>query len=304
MKVKVYIFNNVTAVVSDDFPKVTDYFSSPFVRQFINEEIIFNIEKTDVPRQNVPAKLFYPNDGKYDVVMYLYEKGTWNDGWFGLTFNVSKTLRGVYLNTDILDDNVDFTWKSIAHELVHCLCYKIESDKNVVIANLLDAPIVNGVVNPFYGNEDPYLVNGNFQQALQLLAPYYKPNSAPTAILTRNVDDGTEILGTLQVGALFQCQSLELPWRMNQKNISAIPKGTYTCSWKFMARELSYHYQVMNVPNRTGIFLHNGSTFFDTEGCILLGSLPVGTKKLINTRTILANLEKLMNYQQFTLEIK
>ena len=303
MKIKAYIFNNVTAVISDDFPKVVDYFQSPFVKQFINEEIIFDIETTDVPRQNAPTQLFYPNDGKYDCVMYLYEKGTWNDGWFGLTFNVSPTLRGIYLNTDIKDDAVGFTWKSICHELIHAITYKIEADKNVVIPNVLDNPIVNGVISPFYGNENPYLVNGNYYQALQALAPYYKPNSAPSVVLTRNVDDGTETLGTLQVGALFRCNTIELPWRMNQKNISAIPKGIYNCQWKFMARELAYHYQIMNVKDRTGIFIHSGSSFFDTSGCVILGSLPVGAKKLINSKTILASFEKLMKYQPFTLQI-
>jgi hypothetical protein len=140
----------------------------------------------------------------------------------------------------------------------------------------------------------------------QLIPPVLPPQSSPSVVLTRNSDNGVETLGTLSVGDKFQCQTLERPFRNNQPNISAIPTGTYTCSYKFMLRELSYRYQIMNVPNRSGIFFHAGNYFFNSLGCILVGSTPVlvnGQMALQNSRTILNYFEMMMGKKDFQLKI-
>ncbi len=161
--------------------------------------------------------------------------------------------------------------------------------------------------------------NGQFSQAsdidyyLFLLKPLVggstEPISAPSVVLTRNIDNGAGTMGTLQVGDKFSCKTLELSWRFNQQNISCIPKGQYVCKWKFMLRDLAYHYQLQNVQGRSGIFIHSGNYYYDSKGCIILGSLPKdlnGDLKLDlqNSKSILASFEAMMNKQDFTLTIQ
>lgn len=132
----------------------------------------------------------------------------------------------------------------------------------------------------------------------------------PSVTLVRNVDNGIETLGTLTTDDnQFQCRTLERSWKNNQTNISCIPKGTYIVSWRFMLRELKYRYQVLNVPKRTGIFFHLGNFFFNSAGCILLGSLPqdINSDKqldLINSGSITTSFETKMGKKDFILTIQ
>lgn len=78
---------------------------------------------------------------------------------------------------------------------------------------------------------------------------------------------------------IFQCKSLELPWKDNQRNVSRIPNGYYNgvlhnspkfgeCVW------------IQGVPNRNEILIHKGNFAGsnnpntgqpDILGCILAG---------------------------------
>lgn len=133
-------------------------------------------------------------------------------------------------------------------------------------------------------------------------------NVMPEVVLTHKSDDNTQILGDLSTTG-FQCKSLERSYKNNQPNISAIPSGTYLCQWKFKFNSLAYHYQVMNVPNRSGIFIHAGNYFFDSAGCILLGTgyANLNSDKevdIINSKITIKQFETLMNKKDFTLVIK
>ena len=70
---------------------------------------------------------------------------------------------------------------------------------------------------------------------------------------------------------VFQCASLELPWRNNLPDISCIPAGLYyvtkTNSPKFGAGT----FEVMTVPGRKSIRIHPGNFTRQIQGCILLG---------------------------------
>lgn len=306
-RIKVYKYNNIKANIDDDFPKVVAYFQSDFVKQFVDVNIEFDIQTTDVPRQDAPSKIFYPNDGKYNCVMYCYERGTYQDGYFGLTFNVFSSLQGIYLNTDTLDDNVDYTWKSMAHEIIHAISYKVMADRNVVIPNVLDNPIINGVVSPYFGNDNPYLENGNYSQALQALNPYLKELQAPSVILKRINDDGVQTLGELAYNG-FSCKTLELTWKDNKPNISCIPKGSYSVKWTFSLRLLKFTYEIQSVPNRSGIRFHGANFFFDLLGCIALGTgyqdiNKDGKVDVLNSRITLQKLEDILQRKPFTLKI-
>lgn len=196
------------------------------------------------------------------------------------------------------------TWIMIAHEIMHSL---------VEQANLKGFGIID-VLDSYYHNDDPDYHNGNFAQDWALLQPYLNAPQAsvsvvlPEVVLTRHSDDEVQLLGDIKIDN-FSRVTLERPWKNNQSDVSCIPTGTYTCQWKFKFNNLAYHYQVMNVPGRTGIFIHAGNYFFDTVGCILLGT---GYEKLntdkevdiINSKITIQAFEILMGKKDFTLIIK
>lgn len=69
----------------------------------------------------------------------------------------------------------------------------------------------------------------------------------------------------------FECKSLELPDRENQRNISRIPQGKYRCILRW-SKKFSWHYHVQDVESRLWILIHFGNYYTDIRGCILLGN--------------------------------
>jgi hypothetical protein len=72
------------------------------------------------------------------------------------------------------------------------------------------------------------------------------------------------------------CETLELPWRNNEINVSCIPAGEYEVHLEFSFRFNRWLYWLKDVPGRGAIEIHVGNTTKDTEGCILVGSERVG----------------------------
>lgn len=129
-----------------------------------------------------------------------------------------------------------------------------------------------------------------------------------TVTLSRHSDDGKETLGELTAGG-FKCYALERPWLNNNRMVSCVPKGTYTCKWAYMGNMKVYHYLLQNVKDRSGCFIHPGNFYFDTEGCILLGDSfgdrnKDGITDVLNSRATIARFEKLMNKEDFKLIIQ
>lgn len=85
-----------------------------------------------------------------------------------------------------------------------------------------------------------------------------------TLVRYESSDNGT--FGFLVFDSNRPLHTLEEPWKNNQRNISCIPEGTYVVK----KREDS-KWQIMDVPNRSGILIHVGNTLEDIEGCILVG---------------------------------
>ena len=99
-----------------------------------------------------------------------------------------------------------------------------------------------------------------------------------TAYLLRgkSTDEGTFGYMLSQSGIW---NSLELPNRDNQKNISSIPKGEYICKIRFSPHFKRITYHLQDVDSRTYILLHSANFAGDIEkgyqshlnGCIALG---------------------------------
>ena len=93
-------------------------------------------------------------------------------------------------------------------------------------------------------------------------------------LIIRDTFTEKSTLGRLFVNGEEFCDTLELPWRDNQRSISCIPAGEYKVRLR-LARESAtrdyLHLLVQDVPNRTYILFHRGNTAKDTRGCILVG---------------------------------
>src|SRR5947208_1162932 len=78
--------------------------------------------------------------------------------------------------------------------------------------------------------------------------------------------------GELLIEGKPVCQTLELPWRWNEKDISCIPAGTYSCWWRHERGRI----QLWDIPcpggYRTGVQIHVGNQPKQIQGCILVAT--------------------------------
>ena len=88
-------------------------------------------------------------------------------------------------------------------------------------------------------------------------------------------DDGTETLSALFVydglEKVFECVTLELPWKGNKTNISCIPRGIYHVSHR-ESEKYGSHLHVEDVKGRSYILIHVANYVSQLRGCIALGS--------------------------------
>lgn len=117
-----------------------------------------------------------------------------------------------------------------------------------------------------------------------------------------------------QMGVLYFAEypsvlTLEPPDLDNQPNISCIPEGSYVCSRRKSQKTKGLDtFEVMGVPNRTGILFHWGNSVRDTEGCILTGSEfseDMGKPIVLRSRVAFERfMAYLRNVQSFTLYVR
>lgn len=69
---------------------------------------------------------------------------------------------------------------------------------------------------------------------------------------------------------IFECKTLELPWKHNKKNVSCILAGTYLVE-VYESPTKGLVYLLQNVFDRSYIEIHAGNYYFDILGCILVG---------------------------------
>jgi hypothetical protein len=85
------------------------------------------------------------------------------------------------------------------------------------------------------------------------------------------LEEGPEgTFGVLRLNGRVYCVTLEPPDRENQRNVSCIPPGTYTCRSVDSPR-FGRTYEITGVPDRSHILFHAGNQTHETKGCILLG---------------------------------
>ena len=127
-----------------------------------------------------------------------------------------------------------------------------------------------------------------------------------------STDDGTFGVLRLPDGSSFL--SLELPWRNNKMASSCIPPGSYKTSKRQTSRH-GYAYEVKNVPGRSGILIHAGTTAgdpslgkkADSQGCILLGlgrnTRKSGQKGITESKAAMTAFYEKMQDMPFTLTV-
>tara|TARA_R100000655_G_scaffold48476_2_gene85903 strand:- start:438 stop:917 length:480 start_codon:yes stop_codon:yes gene_type:complete len=93
-------------------------------------------------------------------------------------------------------------------------------------------------------------------------------------LLIRDTFTDKSTMGELFLNGERMCDTLELPYKDNQKRISCIPAGEYSVRIR-VARESAsrdyVHLLVQDVKDRSYILFHRGNRAEDTRGCILVG---------------------------------
>ena len=107
-------------------------------------------------------------------------------------------------------------------------------------------------------------------------------------LILRDTFTDESTIGELFLNGERFCDTLELPYRDNQKSISSIPTGEYKVRLR-LARESAsrdyLHLLVQDVKDRSHILFHRGNSAKNTKGCILVGQ---GSQQDIVYNSILA----------------
>ncbi|MFT3795212.1 DUF5675 family protein [Flavobacterium sp.] len=86
-------------------------------------------------------------------------------------------------------------------------------------------------------------------------------------ILKRNYfPDGTN--GKLECEGKLICNTIELPWKMNERRVSCVPEGKYFLRKRY-SKKYQWHIEVLNVKGRSSILFHPANNAMkELNGCI------------------------------------
>ena len=111
-------------------------------------------------------------------------------------------------------------------------------------------------------------------KALKYTQPIPSNLDSINLLILRDTFTDNSTIGELFLNGERMCDTLELPWKDNQRSISCIPEGEYKVRLR-LARESAtrdyLHLLVQDVPDRDWILFHRGNSAKDTSGCILVG---------------------------------
>ena len=66
--------------------------------------------------------------------------------------------------------------------------------------------------------------------------------------------------------------TLELHWENNERGVSCIPAGTYTCRRRFSNHFQREVFEITGVPDRSDVLIHPANFVSELRGCVALGS--------------------------------
>jgi hypothetical protein len=131
-------------------------------------------------------------------------------------------------------------------------------------------------------------------------------------VLNRTESSEVQTTGKMEVldnlGCVkYSCNTLELPWKDNERNVSCIPKGEYKVKKRYSPK-FGNHFHITDVPGRSYILIHKGNYFTEIRGCILVGRGVAdinrdGNKDVTSSGAAMSDLLKLMP-EEFILKIK
>jgi len=117
---------------------------------------------------------------------------------------------------------------------------------------------------------------------------------------------GYKTIGTLKLykdtQVVFECYTLEPPWKNNQRFESRIPGGQYEVMPRF-SLNYGHHFHIKNVKDRTMILIHRGNRVGNTEGCILVGMGLNEKENLVDSAKALNKLNQHVAGVKFTINI-
>ena len=119
--------------------------------------------------------------------------------------------------------------------------------------------------------------------------------------LTRFQADPDRTLGKLVLADGWECFTLELPWRQNERRKSCVPDGSYRLArrkspliTRITRGEFREGYEVVPVEGRSYIMLHHGNWARNTDGCVLVGREPTVIQGELGVPGSLATFRELM----------
>jgi hypothetical protein len=108
---------------------------------------------------------------------------------------------------------------------------------------------------------------------------------------------------------LVVCNTIELPWLQNERNVSCIPEGRYELRKRFI-KKFGLHLLVVDVPDRSWILIHPANDAkTQLKGCIapvtqLTGPGKGNESRLANERLKALVLEALERKEKVFITIK
>jgi hypothetical protein len=121
-----------------------------------------------------------------------------------------------------------------------------------------------------------------------------RPRQTLQVTLVRQCCSPSCTTGTLTMPG-FECKTLELPFRGNQREISCIPPGTYTCR-RVNSPRFEETFEITGVPNRSHVLIHAGNKPAHTKGCILLGmSVDSSQNSILSSKKAVAGFMKYLS---------
>lgn len=123
----------------------------------------------------------YVKEGEYDCVIFFWDVTQLNHPLLGNEVVTAWShFKPLYNGTEFtqiqtsqysLDSYPEELWKVITHENLHSFCYALNR-KGYKVIDEMDNTLVGGVLIPFYKNDDPFAIEGNYSHTLKNIKPY------------------------------------------------------------------------------------------------------------------------------------